>query len=245
MFYGEKQALFDVSFDIFENEVTALIGPSGCGKSTYLRTLNRMNDTIDICRVNGRPSNWTAPMCIRMTSMWFTCVPASAWCFKSRIRSQNRFTTMSLTGHASTASPPANKRVDAIVEESLTKRAGLWKEVKDRLDEAGTGLSGGQQQRLCDCPRHRRPTGSDPDGRAVLGTGSDCDGAYRRVDRRATSELHHRHCDPLNAASRPRFATHGILSHGVSWSRLVIRTKYSPRPTINAPKITLPADSAE
>ena len=168
VFYGEKQALFDVDIDLAQNKVTALIGPSGCGKSTFLRCLNRMNDIIDICRVTGsitlddrdiysrdidvvqlrarvgmvfqKPNPF--PKSIyenvaygprihglaskgRELSTWCSCGRASAWCSRSPIR-----------------------ELDDVVEQSL-RRAGLFDEVSDRLQQPGTSLSGGQQQRLC------------------------------------------------------------------------------------------------
>lgn len=147
VFYGAKQALFDVSLNIHEHEVTALIGPSGCGKSTYLRSLNRMNDTIDICRVTGS---------IELDGVDVYSDEIDVVHLRARVgmvfQKPNPFPKTifenvaygpRIHGIATTKS-----EIDDIVEESLTK-AGLWKEVKDRLDEPGTGLSGGQQQRLC------------------------------------------------------------------------------------------------
>jgi phosphate transport system ATP-binding protein len=147
VFYGAKQALFDVSLDIHEHEVTALIGPSGCGKSTYLRSLNRMNDTIDICRVTGS---------IELDGVDVYSDEIDVVHLRARVgmvfQKPNPFPK---TIFENVAYGPrihgiatSKSEIDAIVEDSLTK-AGLWKEVKDRLDEAGTGLSGGQQQRLC------------------------------------------------------------------------------------------------
>ena len=147
VFYGAKQALFDVSLDIHEHEVTALIGPSGCGKSTYLRWLNRMNDTIDICRVTGS---------IELDGVDVYSDEIDVVHLRARVgmvfQKPNPFPK---TIFENVAYGPrihgiatSKSEIDAIVEDSLTK-AGLWKEVKDRLDEAGTGLSGGQQQRLC------------------------------------------------------------------------------------------------
>src|SRR5215207_9729754 len=96
LWYGEKQALYDVSVDIPERAVTAFIGPSGCGKSTFLRCINRMNDTIPIARLTGRTFT-IAP------STSSNSEPGSAWCSRSRTRSRNRSTKMSPTGRASTA----------------------------------------------------------------------------------------------------------------------------------------------
>ena len=122
VFYGDKQALRDVSVDIHDDKVTAFIGPSGCGKSTFLRCLNRMNDTIAGARV-GMVFQKPNPF------------PKSIY--------ENVAYGPRIHGLAD------NKgQLDEIVEKSL-KRAGLWDEVKDRLQESGTALSGGQQQRLC------------------------------------------------------------------------------------------------
>jgi phosphate transport system ATP-binding protein len=147
VYYGEKQAIRDVSLDIACNEVIAMIGPSGCGKSTFLRCLNRMNDTIDICRVTGEiqldgqdiydRSVDVVPLRARVGMVFQKPNP-----FPKSIY-QNVAYGPKIHGLA------ANKsELDDIVETSLRK-AGLWEEVKDRLDQPGTGLSGGQQQRLC------------------------------------------------------------------------------------------------
>jgi len=147
VFYGDKQAIFDVDLSIAKNKVTALIGPSGCGKSTFLRCLNRMNDTIDSCKVNGKITleghNIYDPKVdvvllrekVGMVFQKPNPFPKSIY--------DNVIYGPKIHGIAS-------KKIefDEIVEKSLTK-AGLWNEVKDRLDEPGTSLSGGQQQRLC------------------------------------------------------------------------------------------------
>jgi phosphate transport system ATP-binding protein len=147
VFYGEKQALFDVSLDIRDRSVTALIGPSGCGKSTFLRCLNRMNDTIEGCRVTGTIeldgvniySSRVDPVQLRArVGMVFqkpNPFPKSIY--------ENVAYGPRIHGLASSKAD-----LDEIVISSLQK-AGLYEEVKDRLNEAGTGLSGGQQQRLC------------------------------------------------------------------------------------------------
>lgn len=147
VFYGEKQAIFDVSLDIGANEVIALIGPSGCGKSTFLRCLNRMNDTIDICRVSGNieldneniydPKVDVVPLRARVGMVFQKPNP-----FPKSIYDN--------IAYGPRIHGLAHSRVDLdeIVEKSL-QRAGLWSEVKDRLHAPGTGLSGGQQQRLC------------------------------------------------------------------------------------------------
>lgn len=147
VFYGEKQALFDVDLNIQENSVTSLIGPSGCGKSTYLRCINRMNDVIDICRVQGDihmdgqdiydPSLDVVELRARIGMVFQKPNP-----FPKSIYDNIAYGPR-IHGLTST-----KDELDELVESSLTK-AGLWDEVKDRLSGPGTGLSGGQQQRLC------------------------------------------------------------------------------------------------
>ncbi|MCR9219259.1 MAG: phosphate ABC transporter ATP-binding protein PstB [Alphaproteobacteria bacterium] len=147
VFYGEKQALFDVDIDITEHEVTSLIGPSGCGKSTFLRCLNRMNDVVDICRVTGD---------ITMDDQNIYDPKIDVVHLRARVgmvfQKPNPFPK---SIYENVAYGPKihglvrNKgECDALVEGALRK-AGLWDEVKDRMEEPGTGLSGGQQQRLC------------------------------------------------------------------------------------------------
>jgi phosphate transport system ATP-binding protein len=146
VYYGPKQALFDVTLDIPDRSVTAFIGPSGCGKSTFLRCINRMNDTIDSCRVSGeimvdgRNVNDRAidPVVLRASVGMVFQKPNP---FPKSIF-ENVAYGPRIHGISGSKTELAN-----IVEASLRK-AGLWDEVKDRLNEPGTGLSGGQQQRL-------------------------------------------------------------------------------------------------
>jgi len=147
VFYGDKQAILDVSLDIGQNEVIAMIGPSGCGKSTFLRTLNRMNDIIPGCRVEGDISldnqnvydnNQDTVLLRARVGMVFqkpNPFPKSIY--------ENVAYGPRIHGLARNKS-----EMDEIVETSL-RRASLYEEVKDQLDKPGTGLSGGQQQRLC------------------------------------------------------------------------------------------------
>ena len=147
VFYGPKQALKGVGIDIHDDRVTAFIGPSGCGKSTFLRCLNRMNDTIPSARVtgtielDGQDINSSAMDVVQLRArvgMVFqkpNPFPKSIY--------ENVAYGPRIHGLAD-----GKGELDAIVEKSL-KRAGLWDEVKDRLNESGTALSGGQQQRLC------------------------------------------------------------------------------------------------
>ena len=136
LFYGEKQALIDLNMQIEKNAITALIGPSGCGKSTFLRCLNRMNDLIDGCRVEGD---------IRMEGKDLRTHVGMVF------QKPNPF-PMSI--YDNIAYGPRcqgikdKKTLNQIVEQSL-QRAALWEEVKDRLKDSAYGLSGGQQQRLC------------------------------------------------------------------------------------------------
>ena len=147
VFYAEKQALYDVSLNIDANSVTSFIGPSGCGKSTFLRCFNRMNDVIPSCQVEGQ---------IIMDDVDLNSPKIDPVLLRARVgmvfQKPNPFPK---TIYENVAYGPrihglaANRQeMDFIVEDSL-KKAGLWKEVSDRLDDQATGLSGGQQQRLC------------------------------------------------------------------------------------------------
>ena len=147
VFYGEKQALFDVNLSIDKNKVTSLIGPSGCGKSTFIRCINRMNDVIDICKVQGAIE-------INGHNIYDKSVDVVQLREKVGMVFQkpNPFpkSIYDNVAYGPTIHGLAKNKtdMDQIVEDSL-KKAALWDEVKDRLAEAGTGLSGGQQQRLC------------------------------------------------------------------------------------------------
>jgi phosphate transport system ATP-binding protein len=147
VFYGEKRAIDAVSIEIDAGVVTAFIGPSGCGKSTFLRTLNRMNDTIPGCRVEGSirldgEDIYTSAMDVVQLRARVGMVFQKPNPFPKSIY-ENVAYGPRIHGLAG-----ARSEMDAIVEKSL-RRAGLWDEVKDRLTDAGTALSGGQQQRLC------------------------------------------------------------------------------------------------
>ena len=147
VFYGDKQALFDVSLDIPGRSVTSLIGPSGCGKSTFLRCLDRMNDVIEGCRVTGEitldgqniysPNVDPVQLRARVGMVFQKPNPFPKSIFENVAYGPR------IHGLASSKTD-----LEEIVVESLTK-AGLFEEVKDRMNESGTGLSGGQQQRLC------------------------------------------------------------------------------------------------
>ena len=209
LWYGEKQALFDVSLDIFDSSVTALIGPSGCGKSTFLRCLDRMNDVIEGVRMTGDITldgeNIYAPQVdpvqlrarVGMVFQKPNPFPKSIFenvAYGPRIHGLAR----------------SKADLEEIVVKSLT-RAGLFEEVKDRLQESGTGLSGGQQQRLCIA----RAISVNPE---VLLMDEPCSAldpiATARIetlDGRAKEESLHRHRYPFDAAGGARFAANGLL----------------------------------
>lgn len=145
--YAEKQAIFDVDLDIGKNQVISMIGPSGCGKSTFLRCLNRMNDTIDICRVGG--SIELEGVDIYDRSIDVVELRARVGMVFQKPNPFPKSIYENVAYGARIHGLTDNKvQLDELVEQSLI-RCGLWNEVKDRLDEPGTGLSGGQQQRLC------------------------------------------------------------------------------------------------
>jgi len=147
VFYGEKQAIKGVSLDIKQNEVTSFIGPSGCGKSTFLRVLNRMNDTIDICRVTGKVTLDEEDIYDRAVDVVQLRARVGMVFQKPNPFPKSIYENVAY-GPRIHGIARGKEDLDEIVESSL-RRAGLWEEVKDRLDQPGTGLSGGQQQRLC------------------------------------------------------------------------------------------------
>lgn len=147
VFYGPKEAIKGVSIDIDMDNVVAFIGPSGCGKSTFLRTLNRMNDTIPIARVEGEitldgENIYSSSMDVVQLRARVGMVFQKPNPFPKSIYDNVAY------GPRIHGLAPNKAELDQIVENSLV-RAGLWNEVKDRLQDSGTALSGGQQQRLC------------------------------------------------------------------------------------------------
>ena len=147
VFYGNKQAIFDINMSINSKEVTAFIGPSGCGKSTLLRCFNRMNDLIDICKITGN---------IKLDDLEVYNKKIDIVRLRTRVgmvfQKPNPFPKSIYDNvaygpkiHGMCKDIP---ELDTIVEKSL-RSAGLWDEIKDRLHEPGTSISGGQQQRLC------------------------------------------------------------------------------------------------
>ena len=147
LFYGQKQALFDINLEFKENSTTALIGPSGCGKSSFLRCINRMNDTIPACKITGD---------IKIDGQNIYDKNLDVVFLRSRVgmvfQKPNPFPK---TIYENVAYGPRihglfdnKKELNEIIESALRK-AGLFEEVKDRLNDQAIGLSGGQQQRLC------------------------------------------------------------------------------------------------
>jgi len=146
LFYGDKQALKDISMDIYPNRVTALIGPSGCGKSTLLRSMNRMNDLIEGVKITGAVTIDGLDIYDRNIDVVELRKRIGMVFQKSNPFPKSIYDNIAY-------GPRVNgirdkKRLDEIVEESL-KAAAIWDEVKDRLKDSALGLSGGQQQRLC------------------------------------------------------------------------------------------------
>lgn len=145
-FYGKKQALYNISADLYSNKVTAFIGPSGCGKSTFLRSLNRMNDVIDGTRIEGKiaiddidiyaPQIDVVELRKRVGMVFQKSIPFPKSIYEN------------ITFGLKLNTKPTKAQLDEIVEGSL-QRAAIWNEVKDRLNDSAMGLSGGQQQRLC------------------------------------------------------------------------------------------------
>ncbi len=147
VFYGDKPAVHEVDLDIMPQEVTAFIGPSGCGKSTFLRCFNRMNDLIENCRTTGS---------LLLDGHDIAGADVDVVQLRTRIgmvfQKPNPFPKSVYDnvayGPRLHGMAPNRSALDEIVETSL-RRAGIWDEVKDRVDQPGTSLSGGQQQRLC------------------------------------------------------------------------------------------------
>ena len=147
VFYGAKQALFNVDLEIPARQITALIGPSGCGKSTFLRCLNRMNDIIDGCRVEGEIRLDGEDVYARGVDPVFLRARIGMVFQKPNPFPKSIYDNVAY-GPRIHGLARSQKELDEMVMESLA-RAGLVDEVRDRLDAPGTGLSGGQQQRLC------------------------------------------------------------------------------------------------
>lgn len=146
LFYGQKQALFNINLDIKKNEVLALIGPSGCGKSTFLRSINRMNDLIPICKIDGKIEYDGNNIFDDKVDVNYLRVKIGMVFQKANPFPKSIYENVVYGPRCQGIKDKAE--LDKIVENSL-KEAALWEDVKNRLDDSALGLSGGQQQRLC------------------------------------------------------------------------------------------------
>ena len=212
VFYGAKQALTGVSLRIRRGQITALIGPSGCGKTTFLRSLNRMNDSVGGFRIE-RPDPLPRPRSLRRrTSTRSRCAGGSAWSSRNRTPSRSRSTTTSPGRRATSAS---SSGLDERVEKAL-RGAALWDEVKDRLKDSGLGLSGGQQQRLCIA----RAIAIEPDVLLLDEPASALDpiatGGDRGPDAQPQRAVHDRHRHPQHAAGGAGRRPHRLLQPATS-----------------------------
>ena len=147
VYYGDKQAIRNITLDIGRNEVISMIGPSGCGKSTFLRCLNRMNDTIEGCRVTGDILLDGEPIYDSRVDVVELRAQVGMVFQKPNPFPKSIYDNVAY-GPKIHGLVEGRNELNELVEKSL-RRAGLWEEVKDRLDQPGTSLSGGQQQRLC------------------------------------------------------------------------------------------------
>ena len=207
LWYGDFKALKDISLDVGEREITALIGPSGCGKSTFLKTLNRMNDLVPGVRIEGD---------VRLRGQDIFAREMQLTELRRRVgmvfQKANPF-PMSIYDNI-TYGPKLhgvhNKaELDELVESSL-KGAALWNEVKDRLKKSALGLSGGQQQRLCIA----RALAVKPEVLLMDEPTSALDDEGRRADERAEKGLHRGHRHPQHAAGGPHQRPHRVLPAG-------------------------------
>ena len=146
LWYGKSQALHDVTMPVFKNKATAIIGPSGCGKSTLIRCLNRMNDIIPICKVDGKILLDRKNIYDKKTDVVEVRKKVGMVFQKPNPFPKSIYENIAYGCRI--AGMRNKKKLDEVVEKSL-KEAFLWEEVKDRLNESAMGLSGGQQQRLC------------------------------------------------------------------------------------------------
>ena len=205
--YGSFQALKDVSLTFPKNQVTALIGPSGCGKSTLLKALNRMNDLVEGCQVQGTIQLDGANA--------YTDVPVTD--LRRRVgmvfQAPSPF-PMSIYDNVAfgprTHGVKRKEQLDAVVEQSL-RDAAIWDEVKDRLKKSALGLSGGQQQRLCIA----RALAVQPEVLLLDESTSALDPiSTAKIEELVGQPPHRDHGHPQPAAGHPRLQQHGVLPHG-------------------------------
>jgi phosphate transport system ATP-binding protein len=242
VFYGDKQAVKDVSIDIDMDKVTAFIGPSGCGKSTFLRTLNRMNDTIASARVTGDimldgENIYSSAMDVVQLRARVGMVFQKPNPFPKSIF-ENVAYGPRIHGLAASKS-----ELEAIVERSL-KRAGLWEEVKDRLQDSGTALSGGQQQRLCIA----RAIAVDPEVILMDEPASALDPIATAKIEELIHELRGRYAIAIvthNMQQARASASAPPSSTSARWSNMARPTRSSRRRTKSAPRTISPEGTAE
>ena len=241
LYYGDFHALKDINLNLEEKNITAFIGPSGCGKSTLLKTLNRMNDLVEGCKITGKVLldgqdiyyNYDSTLLRKKVGMVF--------------QKPNPF-PMSIYDNIAygprTHGIKKKSRLDEIVEQSL-RGAAIWDEVKDRLKKSALGLSGGQQQRLCIA----RALAVEPEvllmDEPTIGPGPHFHHEDRGPGCGAEERLHHHHGDPQHAAGRPYFRSDRLLPAGRSHRICGYRDCCSPCPRTSAQKITSPAVSAK
>ncbi len=213
VYYGDKHAIKNVSLDIGKHEVVAMIGPSGCGKSTFLRCLNRMNDTVPGCRVQGHITLDGQGHLRQGHRMWCPLRAQVGMVFQKPNPFPKSIYENVAYGPRIHGLTNNKAELDALVEGSLRK-AGLWNEVKDRLQQPGTSLSGGQQQRLCIA----RTIAVSPE---VILMDEPCSAldpiATARIEElidELRENYSHRHRHPLHAAGRPRLPAHRLFPPG-------------------------------
>ena len=213
LYYGQFQALKNVNLEMKEHEITAFIGPSGCGKSTLLKTLNRMNDLVEGCRIEGE-------VCLDGENIY---QDMDVNLLRKRVgmvfQKPNPF-PMSVYDNIAygprTHGVRSKVKLDEIVEKSL-RDAAIWDEVKDRLKKSALGLSGGQQQRLCIA----RALAVEPEvllmDEPTSALDPDFDLQDRRSGHRAQGQIHHHHRHSQHAAGDENFRQNCFLSAGEKW----------------------------
>ena len=239
LWYGAHQALHNISIDIPEKSITALIGPSGCGKSTFLKTLNRMNDLVAGVKITGEvtydgediydPSGGRE----RTPQEHRHGVPEAEPLPHEHLR-QHRLRS------PNPRHPQPKHKLDEIVEKSL-RGAAIWDEVKDRLKKIALGLSGGQQQRLCIARALAVRAGGAADGRAHLARWTPFPPPRSKTLPCELQEaVHDRHRDPQHAAGRPYFGQHRVFPAGRAGGVRPDRADVLPCRRTSAPRITSP-----
>ncbi len=210
VYYGEKHALKGVDVDIPERSVTAFIGPSGCGKSTFLRCINRMNDTIPICRVTGKITIDNTDIYDRSLDVVQLRARVGMVFQKPNPFPKSIFENIAygprIHGLAGTKA-----ELEEIVTLSL-QRAGLVPGSEGPVERFRNQPVGRPAAAAVHRPRDRRLAGDHTDGRALLRARSDRHGPRGGADRRAQGRLHDRHRHPQHAAGRPGFAANRVLS---------------------------------